>query len=174
MDAKVAELLKAQVNKEFYSAYLYLAFSNYYIDVKLDGFGHWFEVQAKEEVQHALMFLKYLQDNDETLKLEAIAAPDADFSNFRQPLEASLNHEKYVTGEINKIYSQAKEVNDFRCCQFLEWFIKEQGQEEKTAADLLGKFDLFGTEAKGLYMLNAELAQRPDTTINPSAADSAN
>lgn len=163
MDAKVAELLKDQVNKEFYSAYLYLAFSNYYQEISLDGFAHWFDVQAAEELDHALKFLKYLQDNSEKVTLGAIAAPEANFSNPRQPLAQALEHEKYVTSLINKIYSQAKSVDDFRCCRFLEWFITEQGEEEKNSSDLLAKYDLFGGDAKGLYLLNAEMKGRPQT-----------
>ncbi|MBD5641132.1 MAG: ferritin [Desulfovibrio sp.] len=164
MDKKVADLLKDQVNKEFYSAYLYLAMSNYYYGVSLDGFGHWFDVQAAEELDHALKFLKYLQDNDEKVTLEAIARPEADYSDNRQPLEAALKHEKLVTSLINAIYKQARTVDDYRCCQFLDWFIAEQGEEEKNTSDLLAKYDLYGGDAKGLYLLNAELKSRPQTT----------
>lgn len=161
MDKKVADLLKDQVNKEFYSAYLYLAFSNYYYEVSLDGFAHWFDVQAKEELDHALKFLKYLQDNSEKVTLEAIAAPDAKFTDYKQPLEAALKHEKYVTSLIHAIYGQAREVHDYRCCQFLDWFIAEQGEEEKNTSDLIAKYDLLGGDRKGLYLLNAEMKTRP-------------
>lgn len=172
MDKKVADLLKEQVNKEFYSAYLYLAFSNYYHGLSLEGFGHWFDVQAKEELDHALRFLKYLQDNSEKVTLEAIAAPNISFNDYRQPLVAALDHEKYVTDLIHKIYGQARDVNDYRTCQFLDWFIAEQGEEEKNTSDLIAKYDLLGGDAKGLYLLNAELATRPapvDTASEPTA-----
>lgn len=169
MDKKVADLLKDQVNKEFYSAYLYLAFSNYYHGISLDGFGHWFDVQAKEELDHALRFLKYLQDNSEKVTLEAIAAPDAKFTDNRQPLEAALKHEKYVTNLIHAIYRQAREADDFRTCQFLDWFIAEQGEEEKNTSDLIAKYDLLGGDAKGLYLLDAEMKTRP--AVVDSAAD---
>lgn len=161
MDAKVSALLKDQVNKELYSAYLYLAFSNYYYEANLDGFGHWFEVQFREEVEHGLKILKYLQDNDEKIVLEAIAKPEINFSDNREPLVAALKHEQYVTSLINAIFRQAKEVDDFRCCQFLEWFIAEQGEEEKNVSDLIAKYDLLGGDAKGVYLLNAELKTRP-------------
>lgn len=160
MNDKVAALLKDQVNKEFYSAYLYLAFSNYYYGVSLDGFGHWFEVQAKEEVNHAMKFLKYLQDNNEHPTLGAIPAPDANFSDHKAPLAASLKHEQYVTSLINAIYREARQCDDFRTCQFLDWFIAEQGEEEKNASELIAKYDLYGSDAKGLYLLNAELLGR--------------
>ncbi len=172
MDKKVADLLKDQVNKEFYSAYLYLAMSNYYYSVSLDGFGHWFDVQAAEELDHALKFLKYLQDNDEKVTLEAIARPDASYSDNRAPLVAALEHEKFVTSLINAIYRAAREVDDYRCCQFLDWFIAEQGEEEKNTSDLIAKYDLYGGDAKGLYLLNAELKTRPqtvDTSANTQA-----
>lgn len=169
MDTKVANLLKEQVNKEFFSAYLYLAMSNYYYENSLDGFGHWFDVQAQEELDHALRFLKYLQDNDEKVKLGAIAAPDADFTDFRQPLAKALEHEKYVTSLIHAIYGQAREVHDYRCCQFLDWFIAEQGEEEKSTSDLLAKYDLLGGDKKGLYLLNAEVKTRPQATSADTA-----
>lgn len=171
MNDKVAALLKDQVNKEFYSAYLYLAFSNYYYNINLDGFGHWFDVQAREEMDHALKFLKYLQDNGEKVTLEAIAKPDAEFSNSREPLVAALKHEKYVTDLINAIYGAAKDVNDYRCCQFLDWFIAEQGEEEKNTGDLIAKYDLLGGDPKGLYLLNAEMKTRPQTTTDTAQAE---
>lgn len=161
MDKKVADLLKDQVNKEFFSAYLYLAMSNFYHEKSLDGFGHWFDVQAREELDHALKMLKYLQDNDEKVTLEAIAAPEANFTDLRQPLVKALEHEKYVTSLINAIYGQARKVDDYRCCQFLDWFIAEQGEEEKSTSDLIAKYDLLGGDAKGLYLLNSELGTRP-------------
>lgn len=160
MNTQVEALLKAQINKEFYSAYLYLAMSNYYYGENLDGFGHWFEVQAREEQEHAMKILKYLQDNGVKVELAAIAAPGADFSDYRAPLTAALKHEQYVTSLIHAIYKQARDSDDFRACQFLEWFVAEQGEEEKSTADLIAKFDLLGGDAKGLYLLNAELKNR--------------
>ena len=135
MNTQVEALLKDQINKEFYSAYLYLAMSNYYYGENLDGFGHWFEVQAREEQEHAMKILKYLQDNGVKVELAAIAAPGADFSDYRAPLTAALKHEQYVTSLIHAIYKQARDSDDFRACQFLEWFVAEQGEEEKSTAD---------------------------------------
>lgn len=160
MNTQVEALLRDQINKEFYSAYLYLAMSNYYYGENLDGFGHWFEVQAREEQEHAMKILKYLQDNGVKVELAAIAAPGADFSDYRAPLTAALKHEQYVTSLIHAIYKQARDSDDFRACQFLEWFVAEQGEEEKSTADLIAKFDLLGGDAKGLYLLNAELKNR--------------
>lgn len=157
---EVSALLEQQINKELYSAYLYLDISNYYYAKNLNGFGNWFKIQAQEEQDHALLFLTYLQNNGEAPKLAAIAAPDKTFSNFRDPLAAALEHEEYVTSLINTIYAEAMKANDFRTLQFLDWFVKEQGEEEKNTNDLLGRFDLFGSDLKSLYALDAELASR--------------
>lgn len=162
MDKQVADLMKDQVNKEFYSAYLYLDISNYYYEKNLDGFGHWFMLQAKEEQEHALKILKYLQDNNEKVKLETIPAPDFNFTNLREPLVATLKHEQYVTGLIHAISKRARESDDFRSYQFMEWFVAEQGEEEKNTSDLIAKYDLFGDDPKGLYLLNSELGSRTE------------
>ena len=160
LNAKVKELLNQQVNKEFYSAYLYLDFSNYYEARGLDGFANWYKIQAQEERDHAMLFYQYLQNNNEKVTLEAIAKPDKVFTCDMDPLKAGLEHEEYVTSLINDIYAAAYEVKDFRTMQMLDWFVKEQGEEEKNAGDLITKMELFGADAKGLYMLNSELAGR--------------
>ena len=160
LNKKVADLLENQINKEFYSAYLYLDMSNYYYANNLDGFGNWYKIQAQEERDHAMLFLEYLQNNGFAPKLGAIDAPDKEFKAFRDPLEAALEHEEYVTSLINNIYAAALKVHDYRTLQFLDWFVKEQGEEEKNANDILGRFDLFGGDAKGLYALDAELGGR--------------
>ena len=160
MDKKLAELLNQQVNKEFYSAYLYLDMSNYYADQDLDGFANWYKIQAQEERDHALLFMEYLQNNNESVTLEAIEKPDKVFNTLMDPLEAGAEHERYVTSLINDIYAVAYELKDFRTMQFLVWFVKEQGEEEKTADSLIKKYKLFGDDPKSLYLLNQELAAR--------------
>ena len=160
MDKRVAELINDQINKEFYSAYLYLDFANYYGSVGLDGFENWYKIQAQEERDHAMLFFQYLENNGEKITLEAIAKPDKVFESHIDPLKAGLEHEKYVTSLINNIYEAAHEVKDFRTMQLLDWFVQEQGEEEKNASDMITKMELFGSDAKGLYMLNSELGAR--------------
>lgn len=159
----VNKLLNEQINKEMYSAYLYLDFANYFTEQTLDGFANWFTVQAQEEMDHAMLFLQYMQNNGVKVTLEAIAKPDKVCTNVVDPLNFSLEHEKFVTASIHNIYDEAYSVKDFRTMQFLDWFIKEQGEEEKNADDLIKKYHLFGTDAKGLYLLDQELAARVHT-----------
>lgn len=160
MTEKVAKLINEQINAEFYSAYLYLEFSNFYGDAGLDGFENWYKVQAQEERDHALLFYQYLHNNEVKVTLDAIAKPECVLTDNMSPLKAGLNHEKLVTSLINNIYAAAYEDHDFRTMQLLDWFVKEQGEEEKSASDMITKMELFGTDAKGLYMLNNELKAR--------------
>ena len=160
MNAKVRELLNQQINKEFYSAYLYLDFSNYFEDAGLDGFANWYKVQAQEERDHAMLFYQYLQNENQKVTLEAIDKPGKDIKCHMDVLKAGLEHEEYVTSLINDIYAAAYDVRDFRTMQFLDWFVKEQGEEETNANDLITKMELFGSDPKSLYMLNQELAAR--------------
>lgn len=160
MDKKVANLLNSQINKEFYSAYLYLEFANYFERKGLAGFAHWYEVQAQEERDHAMLFYRFLLNNEEKVTLEAVEAPRTDAEGDSDILAEGLKHEKYVTALINDIYAAAYSVKDFRTMQFLDWFVKEQGEEEKNASDLITKYQLFGSDAKGLYMLDNELKAR--------------
>ena len=169
LEKKVADLLVDQVNKEFYSAYLYMDFANYYADEGLDGFRNWYEVQAQEERDHALMIRTYLIDNGVRVTFDAIAKPDKTFKTHMDPLVAGLEHERYVTSLITAIYNAAADAKDYKTMQFLDWFVKEQGEEEKNADDLIKKMKLFGGDAKGLYMLNQELAARvytPSANLN--------
>ena len=160
MDKRVHELLNQQINKELYSAYLYLDFSNYFSRVGLDGFANWYMIQAQEERDHAMLFYQYLQNENQIVTLDAVAKPDKVFEAHIDVLKAGLEHEEYVTSLINDIYAAAHDVKDFRSMQFLDWFVKEQGEEETNANDLITKMELFGTDPRGLYLLNQELAAR--------------
>ena len=92
--------------------------------------------------------------------LTAIEGPDKKYDNFKTPLEGALEHEQFVTASINTIYEEALKVKDFRTLEFLNWFVKEQGEEEKNAEELIQRYDLFGSDAKGLYMLDSEMGAR--------------
>ena len=171
MEQKVYELINDQINKELYSAYLYLSFADYYAEAGLDGYAHYYEVQAQEERDHALIFRNYLHANGMPVKLLAIAQPDEAFNDYLQPLEAALEHEKYVTSLINGIYAAADEANDYRTMQFLNWFIEEQTEEEESAMDIIDKMKLFGSDAHSLYELNQELATRAYSVPSPLATN---
>lgn len=160
LNKELVSLLNDQVNLEWYSAYFYLDIYNYYTDQNLNGFGNWFNIQTQEERDHAMLFSKYLLNNSERVVLQDVKAPNIHFQDFRQPADAALAHERKVTASINNIYARAYEQKDFRTMQFLDWFVKEQGEEEKNTEDIIKRYDLFGTDSKGLYLLDSELAAR--------------
>lgn len=158
----VAEMLNNQVAAEFYSAYLYLAIANYYNYAGLHGFQRYFDIQAREEMMHGMKIRKYLLDNNIPVTLPTINHPDKEFSNALAPLDAALEHEKKVTGMINDIYKAASEANDYKTTQFLDWFVNEQIEEEKSASDLCLRAARFTDNGKGSGMrgLDEELSKR--------------
>ena len=160
MNNKIAELLNDQINKEFYSAYLYMDMANYYDELDLDGYANYYMIQAQEERDHALLFMKYMQINGLKVTLKAIDKPDKVFNSVLDPLEIAAEHERYVTALINNIYHEAQLDKDYRAMKFLDWFVDEQMEEEDSADSMISRFKLFGDDPKGLYLLDQEYAAR--------------
>ena len=160
LNAKVKELLNDQVNKEMYSAYLYLDFSGFFGGKGLSGFAAWYKKQAQEEMVHAFKIYDYIHANDEKVELLAIEKPNVALNDELQVLKEGLKHEQYVTSLIHNIYKVAMEEKDYRTMQFMDWFIKEQCEEEENATELIDKFEKFGKDAAALYSLNKELGKR--------------
>ena len=160
MNDKIAFLLNQQINKEFYSAYLYLDMSNYYDGLDLDGYANYYMIQAQEERDHALLFMKYMQNNGLKVTLEAIDKPDKEFNSILDPLVIAAEHERYVTALINAIYHECYEAKDYRTMKFLDWFVDEQMEEEDNADSMISRYNLFGSDPKGLYALDQEYAGR--------------
>ena len=160
MTGKIAKLLNEQINKEFYSAYLYLDISNYYDKLDLDGYANYYMIQAQEERDHALLFLKYMQNNGLEIIFKEIQKPDQVFDSMLKPLEVAAEHERYVTACINEIYHECHTAKDYRTMKFLDWFVDEQMEEEENADKMISRYKLFGSDPKGLYLLDQEYAGR--------------
>ncbi len=163
LESKVAKLLNNQINKELYSAYLYLTMADYYEDRGLKGFANWYMVQVEEEVSHAKILRRYLLDNDYKPTMLAIDQPELVFEDDMAPLKAAYKHEQYVTDLIDACYAAADEVHDYRTMKMLSWFIEEQGEEETNASEMITNMELFGGDPKGLYQLDREYAARTFT-----------
>ena len=146
LDAKVADVLNTQINKELYSAYLYLTFADYYEDRGLKGFANWYMIQVEEEVSHAKILRRYCLDNGFTPKTLQIDEPDKTFADDMAPLKAGYEHEQYVTSLIHHCFEVAQEAHDIRTMQMLDEMIKNM--------------ELFGTSPQGLYQLDREYATR--------------
>ena len=160
MNDKIAFLLNQQINKEFYSAYLYLDMSNYYDALDLNGYANYYMVQAQEERDHALLFMQYMQSIGLKVTLDTIDKPDKVFDSVLAPLEIAAEHERYVSSLINDIYHECHEARDYRTLKFLDWFVDEQREEEDSADSMVSRYKLFGQDPRGLYLLDQEYAGR--------------
>ena len=163
MNDKIAFLLNQQINKEFYSAYLYLDMSNYYDALDLNGYANYYMVQAQEERDHALLFMQYMQSIGLKVTLDTIDKPDKVFDSVLAPLEIAAEHERYVSSLINDIYHECHEARDYRTLKFLDWFVDEQREEEDSADSMVSRYKLFGQDPRGLYLLDQEYAGRAYT-----------
>lgn len=160
INEKVGKILNEQVNKELYSAYLYLSMSAYFSDIGLLGFANWMRVQFQEEQAHAMFIYDFLLDRGEKVILTAIDAPRNTWANPLEVIEEVLKHEIYVTGLINNIVSVAEEVKDRATMSYMNWFVDEQVEEEANAKEIIDKLKLIGDDKSALYLLDKDLAAR--------------
>lgn len=158
---KMEELINDQFNKELYSVNLYLSMSSYFKSRDLDGFAHFFRIQAQEEQMHAMKQFDYIHQVDGVIVMKEVAAPQTKFKSIKQVFELSLAHEKSVTKSIYNIVEQALKDKDFATHAFFQWFITEQVEEEATVKTLIKKIEMIGDNSSALYLLNDELAKRP-------------
>jgi len=160
INEKVGKVLTEQVNKEFYSAYLYLSMSAYFSDKGLLGFANWMRVQAQEEQAHAMLIYDFLINRGEKVILTAIDTPQNDWDNSLSVMEAVLKHEVYVTELINNIVTVAEEAKDRATMSYMNWFVDEQVEEEANAQDIISKLKLIGEDKSALYLLDKDLSVR--------------
>ena len=157
---KMNAAFNEQINREMYSAYLYLAMSAYAESIDLPGFANWFRIQYQEEMFHSFKMYDYLIERDGDVKLLQIDKPENDFGSPLNLFEEALAHERKVTGWINDLMSLAIEDKDFASQNFLQWFVNEQVEEEATAKTIIQEIKMAGNEGSTLFMINRELGQR--------------
>ena len=160
MDKKLEAAFNDQINKEYYSAYLYLAMKTYFAENNLEGFVNWFDIQVQEEKAHAVGMYNYVLERGAHVDLPAIDRPELEGSTPVEIFKQVLAHEKYVTSRINAVYDVAEEVKDRAAMLFLNWYIKEQVEEEASASDILAKLEMIGDDKHGLLALDKELSAR--------------
>ncbi|MGE3270791.1 MAG: ferritin [Chloroflexota bacterium] len=160
ISTSVTDALNDQLKQELYSSYLYLAMSAYADSENLPGFAHWLRVQADEERGHAMKFYDFILDRDGKVALQALPQPPRDFGSPTDLFEQVLAHEQEITSLIEQLYRKASAEQDHATQIFLEWFISEQVEEEKTASQILETVRMAGDNKVGLLMLDRELASR--------------
>lgn len=154
------DALNEQIQKEFYSAYLYLAMAAYCEAKNLPGAAKWMRVQAQEETGHGLKFFDYLNDRGARVTLKAIGQPPAEFSSLLDVFQKALAHEQEVTRSIGQLYALATKENDYATQATLQWFITEQVEEEKSASLIVEQLKLAGESKGTLLMLDHHLGKR--------------
>ena len=160
LNDKVSKGLNRQINREMYSAYLYLSMASYASSIGLNGFANWFNVQVKEELSHADKMYDYMIQQGAKVILEDIEKPKQDFKSALELFETTLGHEQKVTAMINNLVDIADKEKDHASAIFLQWFVTEQIEEEENVNDILQKLRLIGKDGNGLFMLDNQLATR--------------
>ncbi|WP_269777955.1 ferritin [Tepiditoga spiralis] len=152
------------MNKEFYSAYLYLAMASYFEEQNLPGFANWMRIQFQEEA-HAFKFFDYLVERGGHVELEKIEKPKTTWENPIDAFNDVYAHEQFISKSINEIFKVAREENDYPTETFIHWFIMEQVEEEKNAKEILDRLSMIKDNIQPLFMLDSELAKRVFTPL---------
>jgi ferritin len=160
-----------QMKHEFYSSYLYISMSAYCDSVNLPGLSRWMRAQAAEEAKHAMKILDHLLDRSGRVELQQIERPPSEFASPRDVFEQAHRHEQQVTASINKVYGLAVDERDFASRVFLDWFVQEQVEEEKTSGLLAEQLRMVGDDRPGLLMLDRELGQRRGVAVEAPATE---
>ncbi|MFA6863100.1 MAG: ferritin, partial [Dysgonamonadaceae bacterium] len=165
------DAINKQINAELWSAYLYLSMSTHFAHEGLPGFANWYEIQYKEEQEHAMKLMNYMVAKNSKVLLEPIEKVDTSWKSVLVAFEETLKHEKVVTALINDIVAIAREEKDFATDNMLQWFVKEQVEEEDSVQTIIDALRLIDGKGYGIYMLDKELGQRVHTPISTSATD---
>ena len=155
---KIQGILNEQINKEFYSAYLYLAISAYFDEIGLKGFSHWTRIQAREEVDHGMILFDYIIERQGTVNLTPVTAPEARYGSPLEVFELIYSHEKYVTESINCVATMSDDDCDLATRYFINWYISEQVEEEALFGGVVDKLTMAGDA--GLLFLDSQLGKR--------------
>lgn len=166
---KMEDALNAQINAEFWSAYLYLSMSAYFTGEDLPGFAHWMNIQYQEETAHAMKLFNYIIERDGKVELKPIDAVPAKWSSPLNAFEDALKHEQKVTQMINNLTDIAINEKDHATRSMLQWFIDEQVEEEASAKQLIGSLKLIKDNGFGLYSIDKDLSTR--VFVDPNKAE---
>ena len=160
LNKKLEQAFSEQINKEMYSAYLYLSMQSYFKEVGLDGFANWMSIQVKEEMAHAMGLYDYVFERGGTVELFPIAKPERSWNSTLEVFEEVLKHEEYVTSLINDLAFVAEEVKDRAAMNLLNWYIDEQVEEESSVSSVLGNLKIAKDDPRALLLLDRELGAR--------------
>jgi ferritin len=154
------DAINEQINKELYSSYLYLSMAAYFASKNLAGFSKWMQVQADEEHEHAMKLYEHLEDRGGRVLLKAIDAPKTEWASNLEAFKEVAAHEAAVTASIHALYETALQEKDYPAQVMLQWFINEQVEEEKNAAEIVASLELIEERGTAVLMLDKQLGKR--------------
>lgn len=157
---KVRDILNEQINKEFYSSYLYLSMSGYFSEIGLYGFSHWTKIQSKEEIDHGMILFEYIINRNSQVHLNQIATPLFDMSSPQTIFEQIYQHERAITSSIDKVATMTEGECDLATRNFIDCYLREQIEEEAEVSKIITKLKTFGSEKSALYLIDRELLKR--------------
>jgi ferritin len=160
----IQDALNDQINNEYFASYTYLSMSAHCESINMRGFASWLRRQSREELEHALKLFDYVMDRDGKVILKAIEAPQSKYSSLLKMFQQVLDHEKEVTSMINKLYELATNEGDHATTVELQWFIREQVEEEKSAREIVDKLKFAGDNSSALLILDREMANSSSPT----------
>ena len=151
----VEKILNVQIEKESYSSHLYLSMASWAEAAGYEGIAQWLYVQSDEERLHMLKLIHYVNERGGNAVITAIKVPPAKFKDVMDVFQLVLKHEEFVTASINEIVAECNNVKDFTTLNFIQWFVAEQIQEEKSARAIIDKLNLLGKQ--NLYLLDKDI-----------------
>ena len=167
---KMTDRINEQINKEMYSAYLYLAMPARMTEAGFKGVGNWLMIQFHEEMFHAMKFFNYLQDQGAVVQLKQIAVPEFKETAMKDLFQHVLGHEKAVTKSIHEIMAMAIEEKDYPTQVLDQWYVNEQIEEEKNASEILQSIELVGNMPQGLFLIIESCISKVLSTTNRKRA----
>jgi len=157
---KIQQAFNEQINRELYSAYLYLSMAAYFQSINLQGCANWMNCQVQEELVHAMKFYNFINERNGAVVLAALEAPPTRWDSPMAVFQDANSHERKVTSMINNLVDLAIEERDHASNAFLQWFVTEQVEEEASTDQVVQKLKLAGQDGSGLFMIDQELAAR--------------
>ncbi|MFA4922680.1 MAG: ferritin [Ignavibacteriaceae bacterium] len=170
INEKIEKALNAQINKEFFSSYLYLSMSSYFESKNLTGMAAWMKIQADEEHLHAMKFYAYVIQKGGRAILASIEPPKSDWKSVLDVFEDTYTHEQFITASIDELVNLSLELKDHATNNFLQWFVTEQVEEEANVTKIIDDLKMIGDNSYGIFMLDRELGTRQPTPQTPAAA----
>ena len=160
LNPKIQDAFNKQINAELFSSYLYLSMAGYFEAESFKGMAHWMRIQAAEENRHAMRFFDFINDRSGRVTLAQIEAPKTQWKSPLDAFQDAYNHELKISGLINDLMNLAAVEKDGAGHDFLEWFVREQVEEEAAAQLIVDQLKLVGDQGVGLYLIDQQLGQR--------------